>query len=299
MDRTNKSYPLAEKMLREYQAVIEPALVKYLDAASREDAVAGAMTYSLTAGGKRIRPALTLAFCRACGGDWEKALPLACALEMIHTYSLIHDDLPCMDNDDMRRGKPSCHKAFGEDTALLAGDGLLTAAFQTILSADLPAETIRQADLALARAAGPAGMIGGQVMDLANEGRAVDAARLRETDMLKTGALIRAAAAMGCIAAGAPEELRKAADRYAADIGLAFQIVDDILDTVGDPAALGKAVGSDAANDKSTYVTLLGLEGAKAEAERLRASAVDALAAFGPEADALRELAGLLAGRTY
>lgn len=299
MDRTNKSYPLAEKMLREYQAVIEPALVKYLDAAGREDAVAGAMTYSLTAGGKRIRPALTLAFCRACGGDWEKALPLACALEMIHTYSLIHDDLPCMDNDDMRRGKPSCHKAFGEDTALLAGDGLLTAAFQTILSADLPAETIRQAGLVLARAAGPAGMIGGQVMDLANEGRAVDAARLRETDMLKTGALIRAAAAMGCIAAGAPEELRKAADRYAADIGLAFQIVDDILDTVGDPAALGKAVGSDAANDKSTYVTLLGLEGAKAEAERLRASAVDALAAFGPEADALRELAGLLAGRTY
>ncbi|HIZ83497.1 MAG TPA: polyprenyl synthetase family protein [Firmicutes bacterium] len=286
-------------MLREYQAVIEPALVKYLDAAGREDAVAGAMTYSLTAGGKRIRPALTLAFCRACGGDWEKALPLACALEMIHTYSLIHDDLPCMDNDDMRRGKPSCHKAFGEDTALLAGDGLLTAAFQTILSADLPAETIRQAGLVLARAAGPAGMIGGQVMDLANEGRAVDAARLRETDMLKTGALIRAAAAMGCIAAGAPEELRKAADRYAADIGLAFQIVDDILDTVGDPAALGKAVGSDAANDKSTYVTLLGLEGAKAEAERLRASAVDALAAFGPEADALRELAGLLAGRTY
>ncbi len=298
MDRTNKSYPLAEKMLREYQAVIEPALVKYLDAAGREDAVAGAMGYSLTAGGKRIRPALTLAFCRACGGDWEKALPLACALEMIHTYSLIHDDLPCMDNDDMRRGKPSCHKAFGEDTALLAGDGLLTAAFQTILSADLPAETIRQAGLALARAAGPAGMIGGQVMDLANEGRAVDAARLRETDMLKTGALIRAAAAMGCIAAGAPEELRKAADRYAADIGLAFQIVDDILDMVGDPAALGKAVGSDAANDKSTYVTLLGLEGAKAEAERLRASAVDALSAFGSEADALRELAGLLAGRT-
>lgn len=298
MDRTNKSYPLAEKMLREYQAVIEPALVKYLDAASREDAVAGAMGYSLTAGGKRIRPALTLAFCRACGGDWEKALPLACALEMIHTYSLIHDDLPCMDNDDMRRGKPSCHKAFGEDTALLAGDGLLTAAFQTILSADLPAETIRQAGLVLARAAGPAGMIGGQVMDLANEGRAVDAARLRETDMLKTGALIRAAAAMGCIAAGAPEELRKAADRYAADIGLAFQIVDDILDMVGDPAALGKAVGSDAANDKSTYVTLLGLEGAKAEAERLRASAVDALSAFGSEADALRELAGLLAGRT-
>ena len=299
MDRTNKSYPLAEKMLREYQAVIEPALVKYLDAAGREDAVARAMGYSLTAGGKRIRPALTLAFCRACGGDWEKALPLACALEMLHTYSLIHDDLPCMDNDDMRRGKPSCHKAFGEDTALLAGDGLLTAAFQTILSADLPAETIRQAGLALARAAGPAGMIGGQVMDLANEGRAVDAARLRETDMLKTGALIRAAAAMGCIAAGAPEELRKAADRYAADIGLAFQIVDDILDTVGDPATLGKAVGSDAANDKSTYVTLLGLEGAKAEAERLRASAVDALSAFGPEADALRELAGLLAGRTY
>lgn len=299
MDRTNKSYPLAEKMLREYQAVIEPALVKYLDAAGREDAVTGAMTYSLTAGGKRIRPALTLAFCRACGGDWEKALPLACALEMIHTYSLIHDDLPCMDNDDMRRGKPSCHKAFGEDTALLAGDGLLTAAFQTILSADLPAETIRQAGLVLARAAGPAGMIGGQVMDLANEGRTVDAARLRETDMLKTGALIRAAAAMGCIAAGAPAELRKAADRYAADIGLAFQILDDILDTVGDPAALGKAVGSDAANDKSTYVTLLGLEGAKAEAERLRASAVEALAAFGPEADALRELAGLLAGRTY
>ena len=291
-------YPLAAEMLAACQSLVESELERLVSwPALEEDAVKRAMRYSLTAGGKRIRPALTLEFCRLCGGDSFKALPLACGLEMIHTYSLIHDDLPCMDNDDLRRGKPSCHKVFGEDTALLAGDGLLTLAFETALSADLPPACVRDAGIVLAKAAGVAGMIGGQVMDLANEGKTVDAETLRQTDRRKTGALIRAGAAMGCIAAGASAEQKAAADRYAADIGLAFQIVDDILDTVGDTSVLGKAVGSDAANGKCTYVTLLGLAGAAAEAERLRESAVEALQVFGPEADRLRELAGLLADR--
>lgn len=297
---TNSAYPLAAEMLNAYQSMVEAALAEAVSFAPGErSAVTEAMSYSLMAGGKRIRPALTLEFCRVCGGDPVRALPLACGLEMIHTYSLIHDDLPCMDNDDLRRGKPSCHKAYGEATALLAGDGLLTLAFQTLLSADLPPQILREAGLVLARAAGVAGMIGGQVMDLANEGKTVDIDTLRQTDRLKTGALIRAAAALGCIASGGSAEQRAAADRYAQDIGLAFQIVDDILDRVGDTAALGKAVGSDAANAKCTYVTLLGLEGATAESTRLKESAVQALKVFGKKADRLCQLAGLLADRTY
>lgn len=296
--RTNRAYPLASEMLDACQSMVEAALAEAMDFPPGErGAVTEAMAYSLMAGGKRIRPALTLEFCRICGGDPVKALPLACGLEMIHTYSLIHDDLPCMDNDDLRRGRPSCHKAFGEDTALLAGDGLLTMAFQTLLSADLPPAVLREAGLVLARAAGVAGMIGGQAMDLANEGKTVDMDILRRTNLLKTGALIRAAAAMGCIAAGGSAGQRAAADRYAQDIGLAFQIVDDILDRVGDTAALGKTVGSDAANEKCTYVTLWGLEGAMAESERLKESAVQALEVFGEAADRLRQLAGLLADR--
>ena len=296
--RTNNAYPLAAEMLDSYQTMVEAALAQMMDfPAGERSAVTDAMAYSLLASGKRIRPALTLEFCRACGGDPVKTLPLACGLEMVHTYSLIHDDLPCMDNDDLRRGKPSCHKAFGEDVALLAGDGLLTLAFETLLSADLPPAVLREAGRALARAAGVAGMIGGQIMDLANEGKTVEIGALRQTDRLKTGALIRAAAALGCIAAGGSAEQLAAADQYAQHIGLAFQIVDDILDQVGDTAALGKTVGSDAANNKCTYVTLLGLEGAAAESARLQAAAVQALEVFGDPAERLRQLAGLLADR--
>ena len=294
-----QSYPLAEAMLERYKPIIEAALEKYLMLpAGPYGVVLDAMRYSLTGGGKRIRPVLTLEFCRLTGGDPEAALPLGAALEMIHTYSLIHDDLPCMDNDDFRRGRPACHKAFGEDIALLAGDGLLTLAFQTALSAGaLPAERAVEATSLLARAAGAAGMIGGQVMDLANQGGTADLETLRETDRLKTGALIRAAAEMGCIAAGASEGQRAAAVAYAAAVGLAFQIVDDMLDLTGDPAALGKATGSDAANGKCTYVSLLGLEGAAYAAKRLQEEAVRSLEIFGGEADGLREMAAYLTVR--
>ena len=192
-----------------------------------------AMRYSLLDGGKRVRPTLVLEFCRLCGGDVQAALPFACAVEMIHTYSLIHDDLPCMDNDDLRRGKPSNHKAYGEDTALLAGDGLLTLAFATMLSpeslAAVGADCAAEAAFQLASAAGIHGMVGGQEIDLRSEGKAISLETLQEMDEKKTGALILASARMGCALAGADERQRDAAEHYACAIGLAFQIVDDIL----------------------------------------------------------------------
>lgn len=223
-----------------------------------------AMRYSVENGGKRIRPMLTLEFCRMCGGSVEAALPLACAIEFIHTYSLIHDDLPCMDDDDMRRGKPSSHIKFGEANALLAGDSLLTFAFQSAGEAeDIPADAVAKAVSLLARASGCAGMIAGQVQDLENENKTVAADDLRSVDILKTGELIRCACQLGCIAAGADDNKLEAARVYAENLGIAFQIVDDILDVTSDEATLGKPVGSDAENCKNTYVSLLGLEEAK------------------------------------
>lgn len=262
-----------------------------------------AMRYSLLDGGKRIRPLLVLEFCRVCGGDPQKALPFACALEMIHTYSLIHDDLPCMDNDDMRRGRPSNHKAFGEDLALLAGDALLTLAFDTMLSPktieQVGAEPAAQAAGVLARAAGPHGMVGGQVIDLASEGHQVPLETLQTMDECKTGALILAAAEMGCILAGASEEQKQAAKQYASAIGLAFQIVDDILDVTGTTKDLGKKAGSDAENQKSTYVTLMGLEQARQTVHSLTQKAIDALNIFEDQEvkQELAELAKFLASR--
>lgn len=262
-----------------------------------EDIVSEAMRYSLEGGGKRIRPCLVLEFCRVCGGEPGAALPFAAAVEMVHTYSLIHDDLPCMDDDDLRRGKPSCHIKFGETNALLAGDGLLTLAFETLTKAELPGERIAEACATLAAAAGNLGMIGGQTMDLENEGRAVSLETLRQTDARKTGALIRAACLLGCIAADAPPRQREAAADYANALGMAFQIVDDILDVTGDTATLGKPAGSDDAQHKSTYVTLCGLDGAKKDARAFTQAAVDALDVFGDAADALRALAGSLCER--
>ena len=257
-----------------------------------------AMAYSLKNGGKRIRPLLTLEFCRICGGDYEKAFPFALGAEMIHTYSLIHDDLPCMDDDDMRRGKPSSHKVFGEANALLAGDALLTYAFETVLSApEMSGEKKAAAGLALAKAAGCSGMIAGQVMDLENEGKKAALDEVSATDRLKTGELIRAAALLGCIAAGADEEKKKAATEYCDNIGLAFQIVDDILDVTSDDATLGKPVGSDSENEKSTYVSLLGLEKSKELADELTQKAKAALEIFGKEKDFLAQLADKLASR--
>lgn len=256
-----------------------------------------AMAYSLGNGGKRIRPMLALEFCRVCGGDYKAAMPLAIGLEMVHTYSLIHDDLPCMDNDDMRRGKPSSHKVFGEANALLAGDALLTLAFETVLSADISADKKANAALELAKAAGVSGMIGGQVMDLANEEKAASLDEIKTTERLKTGALIKAAAAMGCIAAGATHEQINAAQTYCENIGLAFQIVDDILDVTSDEETLGKPIGSDSENGKSTFVSLLGLEDSAQYARELTARAKAALDIFGGEGEFLSELADRLSER--
>ncbi len=217
-----------------------------------------AMSYSLNAGGKRLRPALVLEFCRLCGGDEERALPAALSVELLHTYSLIHDDLPCMDNDDLRRGKPTNHKVFGECTATLAGDALQAAAFQMVLDAPLPdGRTLRCARL-LARAAGPEGICGGQQMDLEWEGRALSEEELLQIHLHKTAALIRAACLMGVAAAGGTPEQEEAAAAFADHLGLAFQIRDDILDVTSTEEELGKPIGSDAANEKTTYVTLYG-----------------------------------------
>ena len=294
-----------EKRCAEYVSVINGAADRYVSASEFEGreseglaVMLKAMDYSLGNGGKRIRPMLTLEFCRVCGGDSKKAVPFALGAEMIHTYSLIHDDLPCMDNDDMRRGKPSSHKAFGEATALLAGDSLLTLAFETVLSAEgVDADKKARAGFELARAAGCSGMIAGQVMDLANEGKAAPLEDIRATDRLKTGEMIRVSALLGCIAAGADDEKIKAAERYCENIGLAFQIVDDVLDVTSDSETLGKPVGSDMENGKSTYVSLLGLEESIRFARELTERAKEAVGIFGSEGEFLAELAYRLLNR--
>lgn len=264
--------------------------------------VTDAMRYSLLNGGKRVRAVLTLAFCTLCGGREEMAMPFACAIEMVHAYSLIHDDLPCMDNDDMRRGKPSNHKVFGESYALLAGDGLLTKAFETALSAEAfrvvgPARAAKAAAV-LAECAGEHGMVGGQCIDLETENRVVPLETLREKDTGKTANLIMAACMMGCIAAGAEDELVEAAKAYALHIGLAFQIRDDILDVTGSAEELGKNIGIDAQNNRCTYVSLLGLEKAQALVDKYTASALTALDAFSGDTAFLRDFAMQLAARS-
>ena len=227
-----------------------------------------AMRYSLLAGGKRIRPVLTMKFCEVCGGTTDEALDFACGVEMLHTYSLIHDDLPCMDNDDLRRGKPTCHKVFGETIATLAGDALQAAAFRTVLAAEGPwVETLSagpgKAALLLAEAASEQGMCGGQYLDTAEDGKVHTAEELRMIHAGKTGALLRAACLMGvCACAGRREvdnRAFEAAKEYAENLGMAFQIRDDILDVTATTEDLGKPVGSDAANQKVTFATLLGV----------------------------------------
>ncbi|MEE1188485.1 MAG: farnesyl diphosphate synthase [Acutalibacteraceae bacterium] len=269
-------------ILESYSDLVDSRLEVLLE--GQEKAVqdlTDAMRYSTMIGGKRIRPVLVLEFCRVCGGDPDHALDLACALEMIHTSSLIHDDMPCMDNDDMRRGQPSCHKKFGENTALLAGDALEAYAFEVAAGADLPAKAVVEAVKLLAKATGPYGMLGGQIMDVENESRddvALD--RLEATHQKKTGALIRVACELGCIAAGASKELRKAAVEYGKNLGLAFQVCDDILDVTGNELLLGKPIGSDEEEEKATYVTLLGLDAAKQTAKDYTDQAYQALEAF-------------------
>ena len=285
-------------ILESYSDLVDSRLEVLLE--GQEKAVqdlTDAMRYSTMIGGKRIRPVLVLEFCRVCGGDPDHALDLACALEMIHTSSLIHDDMPCMDNDDMRRGQPSCHKKFGENTALLAGDALEAYAFEVAAGADLPAKAVVEAVKLLAKATGPYGMLGGQIMDVENESRddvALD--RLEATHQKKTGALIRVACELGCIAAGASKELRKAAVEYGKNLGLAFQVCDDILDVTGNELLLGKPVGSDEEEEKATYVTLLGLDAAKQTAKDYTDQAYQALEGF-DENGFLRDLTGSLLTR--
>lgn len=286
-----------ENILNNDISIVEDRLIKLLpECANGQDEVVKAMKYSLSNGGKRLRPVLCLEFARACGADRFDALDFACAVEYIHTYSLIHDDLPSMDNDDMRRGKPSCHKEFGEATALLAGDALLTHAFQILAGAELDDKKIALACGLLAQNAGVQGMVGGQVIDLKYESETPDLQQLLSVHRLKTGALISAACLLGCIAAGADDEKIAAASAFAYDLGVAFQIKDDILDVVGSTEALGKPVGSDAENNKTTYVTVRGMENAQKDVEMLTSAAVSRLSAF-ENTDFLKTLALYLVNR--
>lgn len=256
------------------------------------------MRYSLMNGGKRLRPVLAMEFCKACGGDRHAVLEPACALEYVHTYSLIHDDLPCMDDDDLRRGRPSCHKAYPENIALLAGDALLTHAFEIIADCELSADVKCQMVSLLAANAGVSGMIGGQVLDLKYEAADPSLQQLLTVHKLKTGALISAACILGCLAAGATQAQIAAASDFAYNLGIAFQIKDDILDITGTSEMLGKPVGSDSVQGKVTYATKVGLEKAQQDVELLTDKALESLRAF-DDTDFLQALAQSLISRNH
>lgn len=278
-----------------YRAAVEEALQSLFLRNKSYNRLQEAMRYSLLAGGKRVRPVLTLAFCETLGGEMRGALSLGAALECVHTYSLIHDDLPCMDDDDLRRGRPTCHKVYGETMAVLAGDALQAEAFRLIaIAPNLSAEQRIDAVHTLASACGGDGMVAGQVLDV--DGLAGDEASLRDLCLRKTGGLLAAAAVLGCIAAGASAEFRQQAMDYAKHIGLAFQVRDDMLDVIADQDEFGKPIGSDREEGKLTFVDLLGLEGCEtlvAEETRL---AKEAIASF-PDNGFLLELADHLANR--
>ena len=248
--------------VNEYRNRIDAALAEYFTLGDEfpQARLAEAMRYSLLAGGKRIRPILVLEFCRIAGGDVEAALPVACAIEMLHTYSLIHDDLPCMDNDALRRGRPTNHVVYGECTAVLAGDTLQAEAFGTILRCDLPADRKAACAEILAGDVGLDGMCGGQYLDMLGEGKKLTARELDEINSRKTGALLTAACQMGVAAAGGNEKMLEAAGMFGAGLGMAFQIRDDMLDVLSTEEELGKPIGSDAQECKNTYMALYGQE---------------------------------------
>lgn len=257
-----------------------------------------AMEYSLYAGGKRLRPVLMLETARMCGGDPAVVLPFACAMEMIHTYSLIHDDLPAMDNDDLRRGIPTNHKKFGEAMAILAGDALLNKAFEIVSGVEnLPPSRVLSAVSMLAASSGTEGMIGGQVVDIESEGKSIDLSELQYLHLLKTGAIIRSSCTIGALLAGASESEIQAVDEFASKLGVAFQIRDDILDCTGTEEELGKPIGSDEAEGKNTYVKLLGLEKSEQLVKTYSTQAEQALDCFGDKADFLKWLADTLINR--
>ena len=274
-----------ENYLSEKASAVEAALKAFLPVPATPSRLHESMAYSLFAGGKRVRPVLVIAAAEACGASPERVMPTACALEMIHTYSLIHDDLPCMDDDDMRRGRPTNHKVFGETVALLAGDALLTLAFKLIADnagvPGVPAGAAAEVAGIVAEAAGPEGMVGGQAEDCLAEGRTVTLAEVESIHRRKTGALIRASVLAGAVLAGAPGNIRKGVEDYGEKLGLLFQVADDILNIEGDADAMGKAAGSDAARGKATYPAVAGLPAARERAVTLLAESRKALAVLG------------------
>ncbi|WP_432737903.1 polyprenyl synthetase family protein [Maridesulfovibrio sp. FT414] len=293
-----------KEKLAVHAADVEKFLNECLDDRGIPEGLLASMKYSLLAGGKRLRPVLVLVWAKMLGAKKEAVMPFAASLEMIHTYSLIHDDLPAMDDDDLRRGKPSNHKQFDEATAILAGDGLLTEAFGFMAEAEAPASDLIEAIALMARSAGSGGMVGGQAVDISYTGReGVTLDELKVMHSMKTGALILSACKSGAILAkgvGATEDDVRRAEEYGRLIGVAFQIVDDVLDIVGDEAALGKPVGSDIELGKSTYPSLIGLEESKELARKYIEEAVELLSPYsGEEADFLRELAQYIVDRVY
>ena len=265
---------------QEYRAYIETYLKAWYDRFQKEPQkpLFDAMQYSLLAGGKRLRPIFAFEFCRICGADWKKAAPFAAAIEMIHTYSLIHDDLPCMDNDDYRRGRLTNHKVFGEAMAVLAGDALLTDAFAVASTAQLEGRAMADAVAVLAECAGSLGMVGGQVLDIMSEERTLSEQEVLDIQTRKTGALINAACVLGVMAAGGSEKQIAAASRFAGALGLAFQIRDDMLDVIGTQEEMGKGVGTDAT--KNTFVRLYGLEKCEELVQKYTDIAIDMLQEF-------------------
>lgn len=284
----------------EYKELIEKELDKCFKNADKlpQAELAEAMRYSLLAGGKRIRPMLVLEFCRISGGDVEAALPVASAIEMLHTYSLIHDDLPCMDNDELRRGRPTNHVVYGECTAVLAGDTLQAEAFASVLHANLPAERRALCAQILAEAVGLDGMCGGQFLDMQGEGKILSEQQLTDINSRKTGALLVAACQMGVAAAGGSELQLAAAAHYGAAVGLAFQIRDDMLDVLSTDAELGKPVGSDAEENKNTYMAIFGEEGCRSTIDKLTDTAQTILSEAFEDTAFLSELARSLAVRS-
>lgn len=283
---------------------IDDILIKYFENKSCfQKTIVESMEYSIRAGGKRLRPIILIEVCQMIGGNIEDSLPFACAIEMIHTYSLIHDDLPAMDNDDYRRGNLTNHKVFGEGIAVLTGDGLLNLAFEVMLEKIIATPEIMDRGIramqVISNASGVKGMIGGQVVDLESEGKNIDKETLEFIHLTKTSAMIEAAVKAGAIIGGATENQYKELANYGRNIGLAFQIVDDILDVIGDEVKLGKKVGSDIENKKSTYPSLYGIEESKKIASGLLKESLISLELFDDKAEFLRELVDFLRVREY
>ena len=301
-DRVDLAFDLKSYLTPRRQK-IDQALMAFLRTNQTKDSrIVSAMRYSINAGGKRLRPILCMAAAHAVGGNEEEALPACCALEMIHTYSLIHDDLPAMDDDDLRRGQPTCHRAFDEATAILAGDALLTGAFQLLAehATEQPAEKYGSwlsIITLISRASGHHGMIEGQMRDIESEGRSIDLIQLEKLHRLKTGALISASVLSGASIGGASEAIQSRLEQYAHCIGLAFQVTDDILNEEGDPRVMGKAAGTDQIRMKNTYPALMGIEAAKQKAAELVGQALKSIDIFDNKSDPLRAIARYVAER--